>query len=115
EMEKAARDGDTRALRRQLAGDLDNIVLKAMSKEPQRRYASVDQLSNDIGRHLQGLPVVARKDTLGYRTAKFVGRHKAGVTLAAAVLLLIIGSGITVTLLWRQAVRERERAKAVST
>jgi len=84
-----------------------------MRKEPQRRYASVDQLSNDIERHLQGLPVIARKDTLGYRTRKFVGRHKVGVTLAAAVLLLIVGFSITVTLLWQRAERARERSQAV--
>jgi serine/threonine protein kinase/tetratricopeptide (TPR) repeat protein len=104
------REGDERLLRRRLAGDLDNIVLKAMQKEPGRRYASVDQLSSDLGRHLQGLPVVARKDTLGYRTRKFVGRHKAGVALAAAVLLLIVGFSVSVTVLWQRAVHERQRA-----
>ena len=108
------RGGEARFLRHQLAGDLDNIVLKAMSKEPQRRYASVDQLAADIDRYLHGLPVVARKDTLGYRTAKFVGRHKLGVSLAAAVLLLILGFSVTVTVLWRQADRERRRAEEVS-
>jgi serine/threonine protein kinase/tetratricopeptide (TPR) repeat protein len=107
-------DGEKRLLRRRLAGDLDNIVLMAMRKDPQRRYASVAQFSNDIERHLQGLPVVARKDTLGYRTRKFVGRHKLGVTAAAAVLLLIIGFSIMVTVLWRRAVREQQRAQAVS-
>jgi serine/threonine protein kinase/Tfp pilus assembly protein PilF len=109
------RDGEERLLRRRLAGDLDNIVLMAMRKDPQRRYASVAQLSNDIERHLQGLPVVARKDTLGYRTRKFVGRHKLGVAAAAIVLLLIVGSSITMTVLWRRAVREQQRAQAVST
>jgi serine/threonine-protein kinase len=108
------REGDERLLRRRLAGDLDTIVLKAMQKEPGRRYASVDQLSSDLGRHLRGLPVVARKDTLGYRTRKFVGRHKAGVALAAAVLLLIVGFSISVTVLWQRAVHERQRAQAVS-
>ncbi|MFL6236752.1 MAG: tetratricopeptide repeat protein [Thermoanaerobaculia bacterium] len=106
--------GEAKLLRRQLAGDLDNVVLMAMRKEPQRRYASADQLSNDIGRYLQGLPVTARKDTLGYRTRKFVGRHKVGVTLAAAALLLIVGFSITVTLLWQRSERARERAEAVS-
>jgi serine/threonine-protein kinase len=108
------RDGEERTLRRRLAGDLDNIVLRAMQKDPARRYSSVDQLSNDISRHLQGLPVIARKDTLGYRTAKFVGRHKLGVALAAAVLLLILGFSITVTVLLDRAIQERERAAAVS-
>jgi serine/threonine protein kinase/Flp pilus assembly protein TadD len=106
--------GETKLLRRQLAGDLDNIVLMAMRKEPQRRYASADQLSNDIGRYLQGLPVAARKDTLGYRTRKFVGRHRVGVSLATAALLLIVGFSVTVTLLWQRAERARERAQAVS-
>jgi serine/threonine-protein kinase len=108
------RDGEARVLHRQLAGDLDNVVLMAINKEPQRRYVSVDQLSNDIGRHLGGLPVVARQDSLGYRAAKFVGRHRVGVSLAVAVLLLIVEFSITVTVFWRQAVRERERATAVS-
>ncbi len=110
-----AGNGDARVLRRQLAGDLDNIVLKAMHKEPQRRYSSADQLSNDIGRHLKGLPVAARKDTLGYRTAKFVGRHKVGTSLAALILLLIVGFSIAVTFFWRRAESEKTRAEAVNT
>jgi serine/threonine protein kinase/Tfp pilus assembly protein PilF len=108
------RDGDERLLRRKLAGDLDTIVLKAMQKDPQRRYTSVDQLANDLGRHLQGLPVVARKDTVGYRTRKFVGRHRVGVGIAALFLLLIVGFSLWVTVLWQQAVRERQRAQTVS-
>jgi eukaryotic-like serine/threonine-protein kinase len=107
-------DRDTKLLRRQVAGDLDNIVLMAMRKEPQRRYASVDQLSNDIERHLEGLPVVARKDTLGYRTRKFMGRHKVGVSLAAAALLLIVGFSIMATLLWQRAEKARKREQAFS-
>jgi serine/threonine protein kinase len=66
-------------LRRALEGDLDNIVLKALRKEPQRRYLSADQFAEDIQRHLDGLPVAARPDTLGYRASKFVGRHRGGV------------------------------------
>jgi serine/threonine-protein kinase len=105
---------DARTLRRRLAGDLDNIVSMALRKEPARRYASVEQLSADLQRHLDGLPVIARRDTLGYLTAKFVGRHKLGVTAAAAILLLIVGSGITVLFLFRKAVREQERAERVA-
>jgi eukaryotic-like serine/threonine-protein kinase len=101
------RDGEAGALRRHLAGDLDTIVLKAMQKDPQRRYSSVDQFSNDIGRHLEGLPVIARKDTLRYRAGKFVGRHKLGVSAAAVVTVLIIGAGIN----WQRAVREEARAE----
>ncbi len=53
-----------------LRGDLDNIVLMAMRKEPARRYASVGQFSEDIRRHLAGLPVIARKDTVAYRSVQ---------------------------------------------
>lgn len=102
-------------LRRRLAGDLDNIVLRAMQKDPQRRYASVEQLAADIRRHLEGLPVLARPDTAFYRAGKFVRRHRWGVGSAAAVLLLIIGFSITVTQFWRQAVQERDRSEAIST
>ncbi len=79
----------TRRLRRRLTGDLDNIVLMALRKEPVRRYASVAEFSEDIRRHLAGLPVVARKDTLGYRTGKFVARHKVAVAATAFVVVLL--------------------------
>jgi tetratricopeptide (TPR) repeat protein len=79
-----------------LRGDLDNIILKALRKEPQRRYASVGQLSEDIRRHLEGLPVIARKDTVGYRTAKFVNRHRVSVAAAALVILSLV-AGIVAT------------------
>jgi eukaryotic-like serine/threonine-protein kinase len=80
-----------------LRGDLDNIVLKAIRKEPERRYQSVRQFSDDIRRHLDGLPVSARKDTFAYRSTKFVRRHALGVAAAALVLLSMIG-GIIATL-----------------
>jgi serine/threonine protein kinase len=80
--------------RRQLRGDLDNIVLKALKKEPQRRYASVDQFSADIRRYLEGLPVGARKDTPAYRASKFIRRHKIGVAAAVAVALALIAGSI---------------------
>jgi non-specific serine/threonine protein kinase/serine/threonine-protein kinase len=67
-----------------LRGDLDTIVLMAMRKEPQRRYASAEHFSEDLRRHLQGYPVLARKAGAWYRVSKFVGRHKA--VCAAAVL-----------------------------
>jgi serine/threonine protein kinase/tetratricopeptide (TPR) repeat protein len=93
--------------RRRLEGDLDTIVLMALRKEPQRRYASVDQLSNDIGRHLANLPVVARRDTRRYRTAKFVRRNKIAVA-AAGVVFVAVAGGVAATI-WQSRVVARER------
>ncbi|MCM3874982.1 MAG: serine/threonine protein kinase [Thermoanaerobaculia bacterium] len=104
------RGGEPQKLQRRLAGDLDNIVLMAMRKEPQRRYASVEQFSEDIRRHLERLPVIARKDTLGYRTGKFVRRHRAGVVAAALVAgALVAGLAATVH---QARVAQSERARA---
>jgi serine/threonine protein kinase len=98
-------------LRRRLHGDLDNIALMALRKEAQRRYASAEQLSEDIGRHLDKLPIIARPNTAGYRAAKFATRHKAGVA-AAALLLLTLSAGIAATT-WqaRRAAAESKRAR----
>jgi serine/threonine-protein kinase len=98
-----------------LRGDLDNIVLMAMRKEPSRRYTSVAQFSDDIRRHVEGLPVVARKDTVGYRSAKFIRRHRVGVAAATLVALAII-AGLIVAL-WeaRQARAQRDVAQRIST
>ena len=74
-------------LRRRLRGDLDNIVLKALRKEPDARYPSVTALIDDLERHLDGRPVAARRPTLGYRLGRFARRHK--VAVAAAVLVAI--------------------------
>jgi tRNA A-37 threonylcarbamoyl transferase component Bud32/tetratricopeptide (TPR) repeat protein len=96
--------------RRALAGDLDNIVLKALKKESERRYSSVEQFSEDIGRHLAGLPVVAHRDTIGYRARKFMGRHKVAVGAAALLALSLVG-GLIATL--REArIARFERARA---
>ncbi|HEV2845067.1 MAG TPA: serine/threonine-protein kinase, partial [Thermoanaerobaculia bacterium] len=99
---------------RRLAGDLDTIVVRALDLDPGRRYASAEQLATDVQRHLDGLPVLARKDTPGYRWGKFVRRHKAGVVAAAAGLLLVLGFSVTVTVLLQRAERERDRAETVS-
>jgi serine/threonine protein kinase/tetratricopeptide (TPR) repeat protein len=95
EVVSRTRDGNPDKLRRRLAGDLDNIVLMAMRKEPQRRYSSVDQLANDIRRHLAGRPVIARHDTIAYRTTKFVKRHKAGVLAALLIIASLIAGAVT--------------------
>ncbi|HQX55721.1 MAG TPA: serine/threonine-protein kinase, partial [Pyrinomonadaceae bacterium] len=96
--------------RRSLEGDLDNIILKALRKEPERRYQSVQEFSEDIRRHLSGLPVTATADTRLYRLSKFVGRHGMGVAAgtSAAVLILAV-SGIAI---WQGITANRERAKA---
>jgi tetratricopeptide (TPR) repeat protein/tRNA A-37 threonylcarbamoyl transferase component Bud32 len=96
--------------RKALAGDLDNIILKALRKEPERRYSSVEQFSEDIRRHLVGLPVLAHKDTLPYRARKFIGRHKVGVA-AAALLILSLAGGL-ITTLWQARIAKFERARA---
>ena len=80
----------------ELKGDLDNVVLMALRKEPERRYGSVEQFAEDVRRHLANLPVMARKDTATYRASKFVLRHKAGVTAATAVLLTVV-AGFVIT------------------
>ena len=101
---------DADRLRRQLAGDLDNIILKALSKEPRRRYASVDQFSEDVRRHLAGLPVIARKDTWGYRTTKFVRRNRAAVVTLAATFAVLVAGIIGTT--WQARAARVERARA---
>jgi len=93
-----------------LGPDLDAIVRMAMRKEPARRYASVRDLAGDIGRYLEGQPVLARPDTLAYRTAKFVRRHQWGVG-AAALLLVTLLAGITATL-WQLREARAQRARA---
>ncbi len=110
--EVAARRATTPgALRRLLQGDLDRIVLMALRKEPERRYASARALAEDLERHLAGLPVAAREDSLRYRTAKFVRRNRIQVAAAAAVLLAL---GVALVATWRggrRALAEAEHAR----
>ena len=98
-------------LHRQLSGDLDNILLMALRKEPSRRYASVDQFSEDIRRHFEARPVSARKDTIRYRTGKFISRHKAGAAAVVLVLISLIAGIIATTWQARIARQERDRAR----
>jgi serine/threonine protein kinase/Tfp pilus assembly protein PilF/TolB-like protein len=90
----SARDESVDRLRQQLTGDIDNIVLNALRKEPQRRYASANEFSEDIRRHLENMPVLARRDTAVYRLGKFVKRN-APMVSAAFALLLVVTVGIT--------------------
>jgi len=91
------RDGAPERLRRSLRGDLDNIVLMALRKEPDRRYASVEQFSEDIRRHLEGRPIRARRDSLTYRGEKFFRRNRTSVITMAAVALLCVLIGLSVS------------------
>ena len=84
--------GDPSKLSRHLKGDLDNIVLMALRKEPQRRYSSAEQFAQDIRRHLENLPVIARQDTAGYRASKFIARHRIGVATTVAFAMLVLAA-----------------------
>ena len=95
-------------LRKRLAGDLDNIVLMALRKEPERRYATAEQMVEDVRRHLASQPVRARPDTLGYRAGTFVRRHRGGVTAAAAVAVVLAGLVAFYTM---RLAAERDRAR----
>lgn len=98
-------------LRRRLDGDLDMIVLKALRKEPARRYASVEQFLEDVRRHLAGHTIIARGDTSAYRLRKFIGRHRVSVAAAASFVLLLLGFS-TVTAI--QSVRIRAQAERIT-
>ncbi|MGA9996168.1 MAG: serine/threonine-protein kinase [Pyrinomonadaceae bacterium] len=91
----------------ELKGDLDNIVLTALRKEPERRYKSVEALAEDIEKHLSGLPVAARPNTFQYRASKFIKRNRVGVTAASLVVLSLI-AGLSAAL-WQASVA-REKA-----
>jgi serine/threonine protein kinase/tetratricopeptide (TPR) repeat protein len=89
ELVSLTREGEPDKLRRRLRGDLDNIVLKALQKEPQLRYGSVAEFSQDIDRHLEHQPVKARPSTFAYRVSKFFQRHRIEVSAACAVIVVI--------------------------
>jgi serine/threonine-protein kinase len=130
-----------KARARQLRGDLDTILAKALKKVPSERYATVDAFAADVQRHLAGTPVLARPDSVVYRVSRFVRRHKVPVGVAALVVLAVLGGAAPVAAvmialaagtgaaLWqagiarrqakraaeeaRQAQRERDRAVAL--
>jgi eukaryotic-like serine/threonine-protein kinase len=100
-----------RALRRELEGDLDAMVLMALRKDPPHRYASAEALADDVFRHLEGLPVQARRGAWSYRAGRFVLRHRAAVgAVALANLALVAGIAFAGYQAW-EAHRQRERAE----
>jgi serine/threonine protein kinase len=117
----ADRSATPEKLRRQLQGDLDTIIAKALKKVPKERYASVTALADDISRYLRSEPISARPDTLAYRTAKFVRRNRGMVALASLALLAVL-AGVAGTLLQARtarqqrdlAIRERDRSSRVT-
>jgi eukaryotic-like serine/threonine-protein kinase len=105
----ACRSTTAKKLRRALQGDLDNIIAMAMRKEAERRYGSAQQLAGDIQRYLDGLPVIARRDTLSYRTSKFVRRHWLPVGAGAAAAFMVIAFAITTYEQSKRIAAERDR------
>lgn len=93
--------------KKKLTGDLDNIILKTLKKNPKERYISVSHLIEDLHRHQNNYPVVARPDSFGYRLNRYIKRHKAGVA-ASAILFLVLVGGITSTL-WQAQRAKKER------
>ncbi len=106
-----ARATPIRRLSQQLKGDLDNIIMKALHKEPHRRYHSVGQFAEDIERYLNKLPVLAQRDTVGYRFRKFAGRHKVGVASMAAIFCIVLAFGLLMTIQSSHLADERDRAE----
>ena len=107
-----ARSTRPRRLARRLHGDLDCIVLKALRKAPEQRYVSVEQLSEDVRRHLEGMPVQARQGGSVYRTGKFVRRHRAGVA-AAMLVVLSLAFGMGYAMKQERVALEQERIAEV--
>jgi serine/threonine-protein kinase len=104
------RSATPRRLQRLLAGDLDKIVMTALRKEPHRRYATAEQFSADLGRWLEGMPVTARADTLWYRGAKFLQRHRAGAAAAMIVAVSLVVATFVSLGQARRADRNAQRA-----
>ena len=105
------RDGSPEKLRRRLAGDLDTLVMKALAKDPGQRYTSAEQLGEDIRRHLTGLPIAARKQTVAYRLRKFGLRHRSTVAAALLVFLTLILGIVLTTRAARIARAQQARAE----
>ena len=108
------RSADLPTLTRQLKGDPDAIALKAVERDRRRRYASPSELAADIERYLRNEPVSAHVPSRAYRARKYIRRHRVGVGLASAVLLLLVGFAIAQTIELRAIRKERDRADRVT-
>ena len=108
------RGADPPALLRELEGDLDAITLKALEKERNRRYATPLELSADIERYVRNEPVLARPAGALYRARKYVRRHRLGVAVAAAALVLLVVFVVLQAVQLRRITRERDRADRIT-
>ncbi|MGE0639965.1 MAG: tetratricopeptide repeat protein [Thermoanaerobaculia bacterium] len=99
---------------RELEGDLDNIILTAMRREPERRYASVDAFAEDLQRYLEDRPVQARPDTIRYRARKFVRRHRVSVAAAAVAVMALVGGAAVAFWQARVASVQRDVARSAA-
>jgi len=101
----------TRRIRALLAGDIDNVLRKALEKDPKRRYATAHEFAADIERHLKGLPVEARPASFSYRAAKFIRRNRVAVTAATLFALALAGGVLGISLYAYRAHVEQTRAQ----
>lgn len=106
--------GALRRIPRAAQNELDAIVLMALRKEPERRYESVEEMARDLRRYLDGFPVTARPDRVGYRAGKFVRRNRAAVIGAAGMVVLLVAGLIGTASQARLAAVERDRARAAA-
>ncbi len=102
---------DPSALRKQLKGDLDWIILKAMEKDRTRRYDTVNELALDITRHLNKEPVMARPPSTAYKAQKMIARHKIGFGFSLVLFILLVGFAISMTVFSARVASERDRAE----
>lgn len=107
----SAANGLTRRARASLEGDVDNILRKALEKDPRKRYLTVHQFAEDVERHLKGLPIEARPASLSYRTAKFIRRNRLAVTAAALVAVAFAGGFVATSIYAHRAHVEQVRAQ----
>jgi tRNA A-37 threonylcarbamoyl transferase component Bud32/tetratricopeptide (TPR) repeat protein len=96
---------------KRLAGDLDNILGKALRAEPERRYLTVEQMQSDLRRHLAGMPISARKETWVYRAGKFFGRHPVGTPAAALIVLAAVAGVVVIVHAEKDAQTQRLKAE----
>ncbi len=108
------RGADPPTLVRQLRGDADAIALKALEKDRARRYSAASEMAADIGRYLRHEPVTAHPPSTAYRARKYIRRHRLGVAVAAAGVMLLIAFAVAQTVALRRITRERNRADRIT-